>query len=181
MRRHQKESCVSLRDNGPPAKQFKFDSTPSTSASMQTCDCCNVTLTTAQMHSHKRSLQHKANACVPSMDGVSIIQSAFKYRIISYRVHSEHNHLDYVMFFNEIKHKILNLLEEALQIHTAIKVNLEVFAKYMIQSKELTDMKSFNTTNKILDQAMNLSDVLDSFVEEMITQTTEFQERDSGV
>lgn len=115
------------------------------------------------------------------MAGVEIVQSAFKYRIVTYRVHSENNHLDYVMFFNEIRPKILNLLEEVLRIHKTIKVNMETFARYTLPTQDLADMKSFNTCNRILDEAMDLNSVLDSFVDSMIIQTTEFQERDSGM
>lgn len=182
LRRHQKQSCRAKSPaEGPPTKQPRFDSIPSTSADMHTCYCCNLTLTATQMKCHRRTLQHRTNSCVPMMAGVEIVQSAFKYRIVTYRVHSENNHLDYVMFFNEIRPKILNLLEEVLRIHKTIKVNMETFARYTLPTQDLADMKSFNTCNRILDEAMDLNSVLDSFVDSMIIQTTEFQERDSGM
>lgn len=180
MRRHQRESCKNLND-GPAAKKPRLDSNPSTSASLQTCYSCNVTLTARQMKSHKRTLQHRTNSCVPLMDGVEIVRSAFKHRIITYRVHSENEKLDYIMFFNEIRCKILNLLEEILLLHKTVKVNMETFASYILQTQEVSEIKSFNTCNKILDQGMDLNGVLDTFVEMMVTQTTEFQERDSGM
>ena len=133
------------------------------------------------MKSHKRTLQHRTNSCIPLTDGVEIVRSAFKYRIITYRVHSENEKLDYLIFFNEIRYKILNLLEEVLTLHKTVKVNMETFASYILQTQEISDMKSFNTPNKILDQGMDLNNVLDSFVDMMVTQTTEFQERDSGM
>lgn len=175
--RHQKLSCM----NQPPAKRPRVDSTPSTSTNMETCDCCNVTLTAGQMKSHRRTLQHRTNSCVPHVDGVAIVQTAFKYRIVTYRVHSQNNHLDYLMFFNEIRPKILHLLEEVLRIHKTVKVNMETFARYTLPTQDLVDMKSFNTCNRILDEAMDINDVLDSFVDSMIMQSTEFQERDSGM
>lgn len=181
MRRHQKESCKNINRDGPPAKQSRLDSSQSTSASLQTCRSCNVTLTANQMISHKRTLQHRTNSCVPLMDGVEVVRSAFKYRIITYRVHSENEKLDYVLFFNEIRHKILNLLEEILLLHNTVKVNMETFARYILPTQELSDMKSFNTPNKIMDHGIDLNDVFDTFVDMMITQTTEFQERDSGM
>lgn len=181
LRRHQRQSCIQpSHDGSPPAKQFRADTFPSTSTNMQTCNCCNVTLTTSQMKSHKRTLQHRTRSCVPMTNGVEIVQSAFRNRIVTYRVHSENNHIDYTMFFNEIRPKILNLLEEVLKIHKAIKVNMETFARYILPTQDLVEMKSFNTSNRILDESMDLRNILDSFVDSMIMQTTEFQERDSG-
>ena len=181
MRRHQRETCKNLHPNGPPTKRAKLDSGPSTPVSLQTCNTCNVTLTANQMKSHKRTLQHRTNSCIPLTDGIEIVRSAFKYRIITYRVHSENEKLDYIIFFNEIRYKILNLLEEVLTLHRTVKVNMETFASYILPTQEISDMKSFNTPNKILDQGMDLNNVLDSFVDMMVTQTTEFQERDSGM
>ncbi|KAJ8954663.1 hypothetical protein NQ317_012932 [Molorchus minor] len=64
------------------------------------------------MNSHRRTLEHKTNSCVLLADGVHLIRSAFKFRIIGYRSHSENFHIHYTLFFNEVKQKALNLLEE---------------------------------------------------------------------
>lgn len=181
LRRHERLSCRKVDGDGPPTKQCKLESEPSTSTGLQTCTCCNKVLPVNKMNSHKRTLQHRTNSCVPLTDGVEIIQSAFKCRIVSYRVHSDNRNLDYIMFFNQIRNKILNLLEQVIGIHKAVKVNMEVFGRYVLQTQEISDVKSFNTPNKILDQSTDLNSAFDIFVDTMVTQTTEFQERDSGM
>ncbi|KAJ8967216.1 hypothetical protein NQ317_001325 [Molorchus minor] len=132
------------------------------------------------MRAHKRTLQHRTNACIPMVDGVYVIRSAFKCRIVSYRAHSKEYHINYTLFFNELKSKIIELLEEVLNRHKIVKVNMEAFARYTLPTKEISDVKSFNTPNEIVDQSMDLSSVWEKFVDLMINQTTEFQERDSG-
>lgn len=181
LRRHERLSCKKINQDVPPVKRCKMDSEPSTSTALQTCNCCNVRITGNQMNSHRRTLQHKTNSCVPLTDGVQIVQSAFKCRIVSYRVHSDNRHLDYVMFFNAVKCKILNLLEEVIGVHRTVKVNMEVFARYILQTQEISDIKSFNTPNKIVDMSTDLNSTLHEFIDQMVSQSAEFQERDSGM
>lgn len=190
LRRHEKMSCKKLHDNGPPAKQQKLnpqlatstnmESQPSTSATVF-CDCCNKLIAANRMSSHMRTLEHRTNSCVPLTNGVEVVSSAFKCRIVSYRLHSDNCHLDYVMFFNGIKNNFLKLLQDVRRIHKAVKVNMEVFGRYILQSRELSDVKSFNTPNVIVDQSTDLKSILDIFVDAITTQTSEFQERDSGM
>lgn len=188
LRRHERSSCNKIHD-GPPGKLRKMDSQPSTSTAVQPststvmirCDCCNIAISANRMSSHLRTLEHRNNSCVPLMDGVQVIQSAFNCRIVSYRIHSENHHIDYVMFFNEIRNKILNLLEEVIRIHKTVKVNMETFGRYILHTQDISDIKAFNTTNRILDQSTNLNSILDIFVDAIITQASEFQERDSGM
>lgn len=181
LRRHEREKCRKSQPDGPLAKRCKLDNEPSTSRNLQMCNCCNKTIPVNQMIAHSRTLEHRTNSCGPLTNGVQVVRSAFQSRITSYRIHSENHHIDYVTFFSEIKHKILSLLEEVLGVHHAVKVNMEVFGRYILQTQETFDIKAFNTPNKILDRSMDLCSELDLLVDMMVTQTTEFQERDSGM
>lgn len=182
LRRHMRESCVefSVMDE-PSGKRSRLDLPSTPSLSLYTCNCCNKTLRANEIASHRRTLQHRTNACVALSDGVQIVQTAFQGRIVSYRVTSKNHHTDYIIFFNEIKHKVVKLLEEALRIHKIVKVNMELFGRYIIQIQEVWDMKSFNTSNKVIDESMDLEAVVDAFIDLMVSQTSEFQERGSGM
>ncbi|KAJ8934722.1 hypothetical protein NQ318_012092 [Aromia moschata] len=56
---------------------------------------------------------------------------------------------------------------------------MELFGRYILQTQEIVDNKSFNTANKVIDSAADLNDVFYVFVDLMTTQMSEFQERDS--
>ncbi|XP_074039589.1 uncharacterized protein isoform X2 [Leptinotarsa decemlineata] len=156
---YKKQFKFQICQGDPSVERVRLDdaATP-----MYTSNCCNVTLLLIQVNSHNRSLQHKNNACVQLSDGVQIIKSAFKRRIATYRVQSSIVSTDYMSFFNEIRQKVIELLESAIRIHKIIKVNIEVFGSYILQTQDLKETRSFNSRNGI------------------IAQTTEFQERDSG-
>ncbi|KAJ8953848.1 hypothetical protein NQ318_006699 [Aromia moschata] len=112
---------------------------------------------------------------------MKLIQTAFKSRIASYRVHSENRYSDYNMFFESIKNKVIHLLSEVIKIHNAVKVIMELFGRYILQTQKIVDNKSFNTANKVIDSAAGLNDVFYVFVDLMTTQMSEFQKRDSEI
>ncbi|KAJ8979283.1 hypothetical protein NQ317_004428 [Molorchus minor] len=129
-----------------PSKRCKMDigtgtstSSPSSSSNLKTLTCCNQTLTVNQMNSHRRTLEHRTNACVPLTNDVHVIR-----------------------------------------VHKIVKVNMEVFGRYVLSTQDSSDLKAFNTPNKVIDQSMDLNETWTAFVDLMIVQTTEFQERDSG-
>ncbi|XP_074034146.1 uncharacterized protein [Leptinotarsa decemlineata] len=150
---------------------------------MQTCQCCNLTILSDQMDQmnvHRRTLHHRTNACLHYGEGVKIVGTAFKCRIVSYRVDSQNHYMDYNTFFNELKQKVLKLLEEVLVIHKIVKVNMEVFGRYNLQTKEYCDVKAFNSSNQVIDQSNDLNVVYNNFADSLTAQAMEFQHRDSG-
>lgn len=179
--RHIRESCRASENY--QAKRPRIDEGPSTSTSSNEtvlCNCCNKHIPVNARISHLRTLEHKNNACVDYIPNVQLIKSAFKLRIASYRVISDKRCSDYDEFFSSIKNTIIQLLEEVQREHNMVKVNMEVFARYILQTQERLDIKSFNTINKIIDGSTDINAAYDSFVDLMKLQTTEFQERDSG-
>ncbi|XP_050519039.1 uncharacterized protein LOC126893133 [Diabrotica virgifera virgifera] len=117
---------------------------------------------------------------VEVIDGtVSKLSHAFKNRIASYRFSSDKK-LDYHGFLNDVKPKVLNILSEYLHQHNSIKVNFEIFGIYLKPDTNLSDIKSMNTCNKIITISTELDEVFDDFKEELMTQASEFQEKDSN-
>ncbi|XP_023312384.1 uncharacterized protein LOC111692563 [Anoplophora glabripennis] len=84
------------------------------------------------------------------------------------------------MFFDEVKAKIISLLEDIIRVHKSIKVNMETFANYILQTRETSDVKAFNSCNRIIDESLDISDIYKDFVDTMTSQTSEFEEKDSG-
>ncbi|KAJ8951715.1 hypothetical protein NQ318_012565 [Aromia moschata] len=80
----------------------------------------------------------------------------------------------------EVKQKVFDAINGYIQQHHALKINFELFGLYIIPEKELSDIKSFNTRNKIVTISTDLHEMYDLFEEEMVSKAAEFQERDSG-
>jgi hypothetical protein len=148
---------------------------------MQTCNLCDVTVPANRMGVHRRTVQHRNKSCTPHSDGVSLIQSAFKCRISSYRITSNTTHTSYTLFFEEIKPKVIRLIGEVFKKHGIVKMNMELFGLYQLPTTEEYSDKSFNTINQVVDPSSNLEEVYQSFVDAMVIQTSEFQEKDSGM
>lgn len=159
---------------------YKYDCfTASTSTAIR-CDSCNVEVPRHAYAGHRKSLMHKMKSCRNLEDGVEVVDSAFKKRIISYRVSPVGHHISYKEFFDEVADKIKYLIREEIRKHRSIKVNLELFGLFVHQVKELREIKSFNTANKILNEGSDLNSIYDDFAGNIESKAIEFQERESG-
>ncbi|CAH1960933.1 unnamed protein product [Acanthoscelides obtectus] len=138
------------------------------------CPCCNITLLKNRMTTHTRTLQHRTKSAVPMSDGVRLIYSAFRCRIASYRFSATDAYINFQDFFRNIQQNVLDVIEEKLLVYKALKVNMEVFGKYVLQSKYV------DTTNKVIDMGVDLPIVYKHFTDEIISQSSEFDEKDSG-
>lgn len=179
LRRHERESCKRTDFGEPEVKRVRLlqQSEP---LIIPTIKCCNKDISRSQIYAHRRTLEHRTMSCTPKCDGIQIINTAFKCRIISYRVHSDTKHTDYVMFFDEVKAKVISLLEDVISAHKSVKVNMETFANYILQTRETSDVKSFNSCNKIFDESVDIGDLYKDLVDTMTSQMSEFEEKDSG-
>lgn len=180
MLRHRRESCMFRFVNAESAKRRRVDvATPT--PQMRTCVTCNIAVPHNQLGAHQRTLQHRNNSCLPLSQGVQIVQTAFKKRIATYRVSSENFHIDFTIFFEEIKAQVLSLISEVVAVRGALKINMVVVGLYILPAQDSYSEKSFNTCNEIVTVASDLEEVYRSFVEAMKVQSTEFQEKDSGM
>lgn len=61
-----------------------------------------------------------------------------------------------------------------------LKLIFELYGFYVIPEKELPDVKSFNSQNKVINVTTNLELIFEEFVDEILAKAADFQERDSG-
>lgn len=80
----------------------------------------------------------------------------------------------------EIKETALNLITNQLMKLTSLKVNVELFGSYILPSKGLRDVKSFNTKNVIITEGSDISQIYDDFVGILDMKVSDFQEKESG-
>ncbi len=168
-----------------PSKKGKVDE--KCDNSQIKCEQCGGAYEEKNRVSHLRSLEHKNKTLkfVEDDKNITIVENAFKSRIISYRVTDEPNEYTEVSDFTDaIKNKICSLLKTQIDLHNAIKVNLEVFAQYIkFDSKNgenISSIKSFNTKNQIFNAGTDFNQIYDDFVVAIKAQSEEFQEKESG-
>lgn len=148
------------------------------------CVSCNIDIAKDLMHGHKRTNEHK-NKCsvVYKENNIEVIQIAFKSRINTFRVKNvQSDELSIQNFLTNITESVFMLINEHLQTHTSIKVNVELFGGYMIEKNDKLeyDIKSFNTKNEIITISTNLSKTYDMWKDVIKTKSEEFSERESG-
>lgn len=158
----------------------KFVTASTSTAATIFCNSCNVSVPREAYVGHVKSLLHKATSCRNVEEGIEVVESAFRCRIVSYRVTPQRHHIIYREFFEEVAGKITKLLVQERIKHKNIKVNMELFGRFLNQTKELVEVKSFNTQNKILTEGSDIERIYDDFAQTMETKAQEFEERDSG-
>lgn len=146
------------------------------------CDVCNVLVQKSCHAAHLRSYAHRSQAFILVDDGVKKCVGIFGDRIVSYQVtDSVRVNVDVEEFSNNVREKIITLVDATLHVHHSLKVNLELYGIYYLLTKENVDIKSFNTKNKIITKGSNLYEIFDEWIDEIKSKMSEFQERDSGL
>lgn len=143
------------------------------------CPQCYKKMPKKQLMGHLKSSSHKKVISVVE-DGVEKLQSAFKNRISSYRFSTKNQCTDIAQFLEEVKPKVISIIEKHIKTFFSLKINMELFGLYVIEEKELSDIKSFNTKNKIVTHSLSLSNMYDEFKEDIMEKASTFQEKDSG-
>lgn len=86
---------------------------------------------------------------------VSIVESAFGHRTLTYKINSKTEDSSKTMFetpelfLNSIKEEIIFLVEDAIKQHTIFKLNFILRADIIQQTKNLTNTFDFQTCNYI--------------------------------
>ncbi|KAK4879684.1 hypothetical protein RN001_007830 [Aquatica leii] len=146
------------------------------------CECCKIHVNNKTYQAHLRTLKHKNNCELELRNDVMILKQTFKSRIVSYRVYGKSTlSINVNEFLNELKSKVLNLVEENIERLNAIKFNVELYGEYFLQTKELLEIKSFNTRYKVACKSDNLDNILQELFATLRKKCSEFQERDSDV
>lgn len=114
-------------------------------------------------------------------DGVVAVQTAFRSRIASYRVGTTNYHIIVNDFMTEIKNKVLELIQRKVDTFRSVKVNFELFGYFVLETQDLSEVKSFNTRNEIVTGGTDVGELYDNFIGVLDEKVSEFQERESGM
>lgn len=199
MKRHKKESCVSRScgatkrkleeincDTGRKKPRLDAVVKPSeklkkvSKITLSKCKECNMWYFKNRLYAHLRSNQHKNTILRNSDNNVSILTSAFKYRIISYMLRSSKQFLSIDDFFKDIQIEFIRVISQQLLKHKIIKLNVELFSSFILQSKETIETKSFNVKNKVVSTTTNLNTVYEEFLSSIKEKVFKFAGNGSG-
>ncbi|XP_061704174.1 uncharacterized protein LOC133515618 [Cydia pomonella] len=150
------------------------------------CNYCNEDVPANRLLAHSNTKKHQI-LCGQEKDSeysVYVVNSAFKCRIITYRINGTAKILDPRIYLLKIKQKFEDVLKTELQIHKHIKVNVSLHCTYVKTDSDggvMRDLKSFNTKNASLhDGALDFPEYFDNTVLSISKKSEDFQERDSG-
>ena len=103
MLRHKKEYCEARFNTvyTEEEKRCRLNDGASTS-NTTACVTCNINVPTRYFLAPQKTLQDRNKPCKALSVSVELVESAFKNRIISYRVTSNGVHIDYSAFFEEV-------------------------------------------------------------------------------
>lgn len=146
----------------------------------QHCDRCNMQVPRRLFAQHQRTNDHKAKSCSQLLKNVQRITSAFKNRISSYRIKSDGIHLQLSDFCEEIGTTCRELIQEQLAEHISIKVNLELFAVFVQDVKQIHAIKSFQTPYAVVTQSTDFDEFYSESGNKLEQLLQEFLTRDSG-
>lgn len=157
------------------------------------CSQCNIDIPQSKYIGHLRSNQHKSNSQILLEKGVYLLQQAFRNRIASYQIKLEEDddvdddkeegkrYKGVLEFLDNLKPRVINLIQYHLNIHGNLKINVELFGNYVLQSEELEEIKSFNTKSMRVTLNDDLCKLYDDFVKSLEKKTSDFAEKDSGM
>lgn len=111
---------------------------------------------------------------------VERIGSAFKCRIVSHRISPTKQHIYHTDFFEDVRYTVLEIFEKYRKERNSSKINCVLFATYIIPHKEVVDLKSFNTNNRVWLQTTDLTDLYNEFQKEIKSNAEKIQERNFG-
>jgi hypothetical protein len=147
---------------------------------MPYCGECNEEIPFHLFNSHKRSERHKLNCCVNLEPNVKLVRTGFKGRIATYRLSTDLHHTKPELFLAELESKIITILHDALLKHSSIKVNLELFGQYLLASKNVKEMKSFNSRYQVISKNTDLSKLFENYKKVLTKKASDFEEKESG-
>lgn len=146
-----------------------------------TCKNCHIEIPKNEYQYHLKTNLHKSNAILKTDDEyVDIIATAFKKRIITYKLNPSREYLTPEDFLVDYQNKILKLIKDCLNKHNCIKINFELFAYFILSRTGEQQLKSFNTKYEIVYCNSELNDLYFKLISTFERKLSEFQHSESG-
>lgn len=145
------------------------------------CENCQIEIPKNEYQYHIRTNLHKSNCILKSeFEHVDIIATAFKNRIMTYRLNPSEEYLTPESFLMDSQEHIMKVIINSLIKHNCIKVNFELFAYFVQPKSGEQQLKSFNTKYEVVYQSTDISQLLININNIFERKVTELQSCESG-
>jgi hypothetical protein len=141
------------------------------------CKDCNIEISSS---SHFRTHKHKENCLEDIEPAVKLVRAAFRNRIVTYQLFNDSHPTDVKLFLQGLKDKVINLLRNSLRNFSVLKVNLELYGRYLLPSTKEYDIKSFNSRYGTVTQHTNLEAFFNEYLQTLLKKSSEFTESGSS-
>lgn len=145
------------------------------------CENCHVDIPKNRYSYHLRTNFHKAN-CLSNTkyDNIEVICTAFKNRIISYKLSPFEEYLTPEAFLIDNEKYFMKIINNTLKTFDCIKVNFELFAFFFLHKTGEKQLKSFNTKYSIICKGTDIHELYLNTIQSFQKKLSEFQHRESG-
>jgi len=163
-------------------KNLCFILEPSTSLTpVKYCDTCELEVPVDKWVGHSRTLQHRNQASrINVEDGVELVKTSFRNRISTFRLSSNQHPTSPKDFVNNLKPKVIRLVEDHLRKFDHLKVGVELFGRFLLPSEEREEVKSFNVRFRLVNANTDLEELVNQFNAILGAKFADFSEKDSG-
>lgn len=145
------------------------------------CQKCHIEIPKIEYQYHLRTNLHKSNCILKTeIENIDIIATAFKKRIISYKLNPSMEYLTPEEFLIDNQDKVIKLINDCLIKHNCVKLNFELFAYFILPKSDEQQLKSFNTKYEIVYNNTDLNELYLKTINTFNRKLSEFQHRESG-
>ena len=113
-------------------------------------------------------------------EGVYLVNTSYKNRIATYRLLSKKDPISVNDFLANLREKIIALVRCQIERFGNVKVGMELFGRFLLQTKEVEETKSFGSRFRGASQGTDLEELFDQFTTIIKRRFQEFNEKDSG-
>lgn len=143
---------------------------------MSFCHECNC----ISSRGHIRTTAHKEHCSINLDSDIKQVQTAFKNRIVTYHISSNKHLTNVKLFLQDLRNKVIILLRDQLKVNEPLRVNMELYGKYLLGSADKQEIKSFNSRYSALNRNTNMEDFFNDFRGVLLKKASEFTEMGSG-
>ena len=166
---------------GPSTSAVDTVETPQ-STTMKYCNTCSIMVPANKWVGHLRTLQHRSQACTTHEDeGVQLVRTSFRNRISTFRLSAKQDPTNPKRFVNNLKPKVVRLVEDHQHKFDFLKVGVELFGRFVLPTKETEEVKSFIAKYRMVSAGSDLGEMIDQVGDILDAKVSEFKERDSGM
>lgn len=145
------------------------------------CENCGIDIPENRYQYHLRTNLHKSNCLLNTKyKNIEIISTAFKNRIISYKLSPFEEYLTPEAFLLDNEKYVSKIINNSLQVFQSVKLNFELFAFFYLSKTGEKQLKSFNTKYNIICKGTNIHELYLNTIHTFEKKLSEFQQRESG-